>query len=91
MTRRDITLLLLLASLWGASFMFIKVAVEDVGPIALVAARVFLGAAGLLVIARSRGLGVRDFRPRAAGRPSLHFGWIAYLVVGTLGRRSRSC
>jgi drug/metabolite transporter (DMT)-like permease len=53
--------LLLLAAIWGASFLFIKVAVEEMEPIAVVAARVGLGAVGLSValVARRGWRGVR--------------------------------
>jgi drug/metabolite transporter (DMT)-like permease len=39
--------LLLLAAIWGASFLFIKVALDDVGPLTVVAARLTLGVAGV--------------------------------------------
>jgi drug/metabolite transporter (DMT)-like permease len=50
MRARDLTLLLMLAALWGASFMFIKVAVEEVGPTLLVAARTLLGVCTILAL-----------------------------------------
>lgn len=45
---RDYGLLVLLGAIWGASFMFIKVALQDMAPVTLVAARVGLGAVGLV-------------------------------------------
>ena len=48
MRRRDVAELLALAALWGASFLFMRVAVPAFGPIALAFLRVF-GAALLLV------------------------------------------
>jgi drug/metabolite transporter (DMT)-like permease len=42
--------LLLLASIWGASFLFIKVALEEIGPLAVVAARVIFAAVGLTTV-----------------------------------------
>jgi len=48
MSRRSTLMLLALAAIWGASFMFIKVAVREVDPLALVWLRVVL-AAGVLV------------------------------------------
>jgi drug/metabolite transporter (DMT)-like permease len=39
-----------LAGLWGASFLFIKVAVQDMSPLTLVAIRLILGALGLLLV-----------------------------------------
>jgi drug/metabolite transporter (DMT)-like permease len=59
----DLALLALLAAIWGASFMFIKVAVETIPPLTIVAGRVALGAALLLAVARARG--VRLPRDRA--------------------------
>jgi drug/metabolite transporter (DMT)-like permease len=47
--------MLLLAALWGASYAFIKIALEDVSPTFLVAVRIVLGAAVLLPIALARG------------------------------------
>jgi drug/metabolite transporter (DMT)-like permease len=47
--------MLLLAALWGASYAFIKVALEDVSPTFLVAVRIALGAAVLAPIAAARG------------------------------------
>jgi drug/metabolite transporter (DMT)-like permease len=47
----------LLALMWGASFLFIKVAVEEIAPIDVALARVVLGAAvlvGALLLARDR-------------------------------------
>jgi len=57
--RGYVTLLLLVAGIWGASFMFIKVAVDEIEPIPLMAARLLLAAAVLvpfLVVRR----GARD-------------------------------
>ncbi|MEM1398632.1 MAG: EamA family transporter [Pseudomonadota bacterium] len=48
-TRLELSLLALLALLWGSSYLFIKVAVAEIPPITLIAARVF-GAALLLMI-----------------------------------------
>lgn len=48
---------MLLAAVWGASFLFIKVALEDVGPLTVVAARLLLavvGIAGFLAHRRGR-------------------------------------
>lgn len=43
--------LLLLAAIWGASFLFMRVAVPELGPVVLIALRVLLGALFLLVCA----------------------------------------
>src|SRR3954469_1842569 len=55
MDRRAWSLILLLASLWGASYFFIKVALEALGPVAIVFARTALGAAVLAPVAIRRG------------------------------------
>jgi drug/metabolite transporter (DMT)-like permease len=62
----------LLAALWGASYMFIKVALDDVSPIIVVWVRLVLAAMVLLPIAYRRGA-------LAALRP--HMGTIALLSV----------
>lgn len=49
---------LLLASLWGSSFTFIKVSLEGLTPSQLVLTRLLLGAAVLLVIAGIRKVGL---------------------------------
>lgn len=51
MSPRDYALLFSLGSLWGASFLFIKVALFDLSPWTVVFARVALGSAGLAVFA----------------------------------------
>jgi drug/metabolite transporter (DMT)-like permease len=48
MTRRDLADLLLLAAIWGASFLFMRLGATEFGPVALVFVRV-AGAAALLV------------------------------------------
>jgi len=56
MTRRSWLLMALLATLWGASYLFIKVALEDdVPPIFLVFARLLLGAVVLVPLAWHAG------------------------------------
>jgi drug/metabolite transporter (DMT)-like permease len=47
--------LLLLAFIWGWSFLFIKVSVEGMSPPTVACARVGLGAAVLLIVQRARG------------------------------------
>jgi drug/metabolite transporter (DMT)-like permease len=47
-------MLLALAALWGGSFLFIKVAVDELGPVALACGRVLLAAAALVVLTRAR-------------------------------------
>jgi drug/metabolite transporter (DMT)-like permease len=47
-TRRDTALLLLLSSVWGASFLFIKVGVEELAPSVVVLGRLVVGVLVLL-------------------------------------------
>ncbi|MET3892836.1 drug/metabolite transporter (DMT)-like permease [Bosea sp. OAE506] len=62
----DLALLLLLATLWGGSYSFIKVGVETIPPVTLIAARTLLAGAILLGVIRWRGL--RLPRDRATWR-----------------------
>jgi len=55
MTREHL-LLVVLATLWGASYTFIKVGVETVPPVTLIAARTLIAAILLLALIRWRGL-----------------------------------
>jgi len=55
MTRRDVLLLAALSLVWGASFMFIRVADREIDPWALVFLRVLLGAAVLVPLALLAG------------------------------------
>jgi drug/metabolite transporter (DMT)-like permease len=52
----DAARLLLLAAIWGSSFLLIKVALEDLSPLLIVAGRLVLGAAFLLVVLKARNL-----------------------------------
>lgn len=45
----------LLGLIWGSSFLWIKIAVEDVGPLVLASIRVLFGLIGLLVVLRLTG------------------------------------
>lgn len=54
-TNVDAGLTIVLALMWGVSFLFIKVAVDDVGPAWVVAGRTTVGAATLAVILLVRG------------------------------------
>src|SRR5262245_46236889 len=49
-------LLLVLATLWGASYSLIKVGVETIPPVSLIAGRTLIAAALLLGVARWRGI-----------------------------------
>ena len=50
--------LLLLGLIWGASFMFVSVALRDIGPLTVAAGRIGLGALLLLAIVQVRGIGL---------------------------------
>lgn len=52
----ELGLLLLLATLWGASYSFIKIGVATIPPITLIAARTLIAGLILLLIIRLRGL-----------------------------------
>jgi drug/metabolite transporter (DMT)-like permease len=52
----ELALLLLLATLWGASYTFIKLGVATIAPITLIAARTGIAGLLLLVIMRVRGV-----------------------------------
>lgn len=58
----ELALLLALATLWGASYTFIKLGVATIPPVTLIAARTLIAGAVLLAVLRSRGL----FLPRDA-------------------------
>jgi drug/metabolite transporter (DMT)-like permease len=62
----ELALLLLLATLWGASYSFIKVGVATIPPITLIAARTSI--AGLLLLAAMRWRGVKLPRDAATWR-----------------------
>ena len=55
-TGLDLVLLLALATLWGASYTFIKIGVATIPPVTLIAARTLIAGAVLVVVIRSRGL-----------------------------------
>jgi drug/metabolite transporter (DMT)-like permease len=52
----EIALLLLLATLWGASYTFIKIGVETIQPLTLIAGRTFIAGMLLLLVMRARGI-----------------------------------
>ena len=59
MSRRDLGLLLLLSAIWGSSFLFIKVGVDELEPAVVVLGRTVVGALVLLPLLIGRGgLGV---------------------------------
>ncbi|TWT15878.1 DMT family transporter [Reyranella sp. CPCC 100927] len=52
----ELVLLLALSTLWGASYTFIKIGVETIPPVTLIAARTLIAGSILLAIIRWRGL-----------------------------------
>ncbi|AOF93109.1 EamA family transporter [Sinorhizobium sp. RAC02] len=52
----DLCLLVLLSTLWGSSYTFIKIGVETIPPITLIAARTLIAGSLLLVLVKARGL-----------------------------------
>lgn len=69
--------LLTLGLIWGASFMFISVALRDLGPLTIVAGRVGLGAVVLLIIVWMRGIGLPSFKTSIGRRV-----WISAAAMG---------
>jgi drug/metabolite transporter (DMT)-like permease len=53
---KELALLLALSTLWGASYSFIKIGVETIPPVTLIAARTLIAGLILVVIIRWRGL-----------------------------------
>lgn len=60
-------MLFALAALWGASFLFIKVAVAEISPLTLVAVRLLFGALGLLIIVPFRPAIMQGWQTRLRG------------------------
>jgi drug/metabolite transporter (DMT)-like permease len=68
--RGYVPLLLLVAGIWGASFMFIKVAVEEIEPIPMIGARLLISAltlAPLLLVQQGLRAATRDLRSAGYG------------------------
>ena len=72
MKPRDFGVLFLLGSIWGASYLFIKVAVQVFPPLTLVTLRVVMAALTSLLILRLRGIAL----PRSRAM------WGTFLVMG---------
>lgn len=53
---RELALLLALSTFWGASYSFIKIGVETIPPLTLIAARTLIAGAILVMVMRWRGL-----------------------------------
>jgi drug/metabolite transporter (DMT)-like permease len=71
----DWFVLLALAGLWGTSFLFVKIAVREVTPVTLVAARFVIAATVLSVVVRARGLRL----------PTSRRVWSHYLLMSLIG------
>jgi drug/metabolite transporter (DMT)-like permease len=77
MSRRHLTMLLLLAALWGASFMFIKVGDRELDPLTLVGFRMALGALTLVpIVAVTVGVRRALLELRAAAGPLVVIGLV---------------
>ncbi len=74
MSLKQLAALFVLAALWGASYIFIRVAVEPIGPLMLMFIRVAFTAAILLGYARLRRLPL-----------AIRAHWRKFLVLGFLG------
>ncbi|CAL76628.1 conserved hypothetical protein; putative inner membrane transport protein [Bradyrhizobium sp. ORS 278] len=70
----DLALLLLLSTLWGASYTFIKIGVETIPPLTLIAARTLIAGLLLTTVLRARGL----------AWPRDHATWRRFLVQAGL-------
>jgi drug/metabolite transporter (DMT)-like permease len=73
MNARELGALILLGALWGASFLFIRVAVPALGPFVLMELRVGLAAVALTLYAAA-----------LARTPELRARWKQFIVIGTL-------
>lgn len=62
----ELALLLALSTLWGMSYTFIKIGVETIPPVTLIAVRTLIAASVLLIVIRARGLSLP--RDRATWR-----------------------
>lgn len=93
MKTRDLTDLLLLAAIWGSSFLFMRLAVPAFGPVALAFVRVAGAALVLLPILLLRGEGPvlrARWKPMIvlgltnSALPFLLFGWAVYTLPAAL-------
>jgi drug/metabolite transporter (DMT)-like permease len=73
MNIRDLGILLLLAAIWGASYLFIRVAAPVLGPAVLIEARVLIAGSALVLYAAA----IRRL-------PDLRSRWGAYLILGAV-------
>ena len=73
MHRRDLALLLALAAIWGASFLFIKLGVDEVEPAVVVLGRLVVGFVVLVPVVVVRN-----------AVPDVRVMWVPFLVLGVL-------
>ena len=73
MRAADLARLILLAAIWGGSFLFMRIAAPPLGPIATAELRVLLAGVTLLAWLRFAGIGL-----------AWHQHWRLYLIVGTV-------
>src|SRR3982074_1545949 len=78
----EIALLALLATLWGASYTFIKLGVATIPPLTLIAARTLMAGVLLLMVMRWRGLSLP--RDAANGRRFLFQACLNSVIPFTL-------
>ncbi len=71
--------LAILAMIWGASFMFVTVALGGVGPLTVAAVRLSIGAFFLCLLCRARGLSLPSLRAPQGGQI-----WIFAILMGLL-------
>jgi len=79
---KELALLLALSTLWGASYSFIKIGVETIPPVTLIAARTFIAGMILVVVIRWRGLSLP--RDAATWRPFMFQAWLNSVIPFTL-------
>lgn len=93
MRTRDLIDLVLLAAIWGASFLFMRVAAPEFGPVAMAAVRVAVAAIVLLPVLVLGGQGgslIRHWRPLAlvgvvnSALPFVLFGYAALVISAGL-------
>ena len=73
MTALDIAMLIALSAIWGASYLFIRVAGPAFGPFALIDVRVWLAGSALVPVALA-----------ARQMPDLRARWRDYLLLGAI-------
>ena len=73
MRRSDVARLVVLAAIWGASFIFIRVLAAVLGPILTVTSRVLIG--GAVLVAYGRAIGLDS---------GFHRYWRQFLVIGVV-------